>query len=391
LYGVEDPKVSFDNTEIAFSSRTDGELKNARRLFKAFNYRWLVVYGPKLVEWSLKLGLPVKGLIRKTVFNHFCGGESIDDCEPTVDHLKASGIGTILDYSVEGENTDKNFDNTLSEILKTVEASSKYKSIPFCVFKTTGIARFELLEKVQSGERLTSDEEDEWNRVRSRFDSICKAAHDAETKVFVDAEESWIQEPIDSLTMEMMAKYNGKRAIVFNTIQLYRHDRLDFLMSCINNNEFFQGYKLVRGAYMEQERKRAKQMNYPSPIQPDKESSDRDYNAALKLCIENLGKVEVCAGTHNEESSTYLCELMKENNILFSDSRVYFAQLLGMSDHISFNLSHSGYRVAKYVPYGPVKSVMPYLGRRAAENSSIGGQIGRELHLLQNELERRKN
>lgn len=381
---------SFDNTEIAFGHKTKKELKNAILLFKAFKYPFLVFQGPKLAEFALKIGLPIKGIIKRTLFKQFCGGENIEECNATISTLALNEIGTILDYSVEGEKKEASFDATLNEVLKTVAKTADSKFIPFCVFKVTGIMRFELMEKIQNGETLTEDEQIELDKARNRMDTICFQADQAGTKVLVDAEESWIQTTIDLMVEEMMEKYNKDRVVVFNTIQLYRKDRLEYLKnSIIYNENFFQGFKLVRGAYMEKERARAAQMGYPSPINDTKEDTDRDYNLALEFCITNLNKVELCSGTHNEESSLLLCKLMEKHNIDRNDKRVYSAQLYGMSDHISYNLAKENYHVAKYVPFGPVKSVLPYLGRRARENSSIGGQIGRELQLLNEELERR--
>lgn len=380
---------SFENTEIAFAHKSNKALKNAILLFNAFKFPLLVNQGPRLSEWGLKIGLPIKGLIKRTVFRQFCGGESVQECDATLKQLSKANIGTILDYSVEGEETEENFDSTLNEILKTVETSANTEHIPFCVFKVTGIMRFELMEKIQAKATLNTSEGEEFARAKKRVAIICKKAKEANTKILIDAEESWIQDVIDGLAVEMMAELNTEKTIVFNTIQLYRHDRLEFLKNCISKNDFFQGFKLVRGAYMEKERERAKEKGYQSPIQENKASTDNDYNSALEVCIQNLNKVELCAGTHNEESSHILCELMSKYGIEKEDKRVYSGQLLGMSDHISYNLAHNDYHVVKYVPYGPVKSVMPYLGRRAKENSSIGGQVGRELQLLKKELARR--
>lgn len=387
---MQKPLPSFDNTEIAFGHKTKKELKNAIMLFKAFKYPFLIFQGPKIAEFALKIGLPIKGLIKNTLFKQFCGGETIEECTATITTLALNEIGTILDYSVEGEKKEVSFDATLNEVLKTVAQTAESKYIPFCVFKVTGIMRFELMEKIQLGEELTEDEQIELEKAKTRMDTICFKADEAGTKVLVDAEESWIQTTIDLMVEEMMEKYNKNRVVVFNTIQLYRKDRLEYLKNCIIYNEnYFQGFKLVRGAYMEKERARAEQMGYPSPINETKEITDKDYNAALEFCITNLNKVELCAGTHNEESSLFLCQLMQKYNIESNDKRIYSAQLYGMSDHISYNLAKDNYHVAKYVPFGPVKSVLPYLGRRARENSSIGGQVSRELQLLKEDLKRR--
>ena len=357
-------------------------------LFKSFNYPGLLTLGPPLANLAIMLGL--KNLIKNTIFEQFCGGEDIQTCQKTIDRLADSKIGTILDYSVEGEESEENFDATCAEILKTIDAASGNPHIPFSVFKTTGIIRFYLLEKMSSHLTLSEAEKAEWERGVDRFNKICSYAEEKQVRIFVDAEESWIQDAIDRLTEEAAKRHNTKKAIVFNTIQLYRHDRLEYLKSVIVDATWFLGFKLVRGAYMEKERGRAEQKGYRDPIQPDKIAADHDYNEALKHCIHHIDKVSICAGTHNEKSSTYLVQLMEESQIMPKDERVWFSQLLGMSDHISFNLSHAGYNVCKYVPYGPVKAVIPYLTRRARENSSVAGQMGRELALIETEITRRK-
>lgn len=332
----------------------------------------------------------LKGIIKKTIFTQFCGGETIEESAKAIQHLTESHVGTILDYSVEGEDSEEVFEHTCTEIIHTIQTSKGDSRIPFSVFKTTGIIRFGLLESMSAGLALTEEEERELHRAKSRFVRICTEAAESDVRIFVDAEESWIQKAIDDLTEEMMAKFNTQKAIIYNTIQLYRHDRLNYLREQISSTTHFLGFKLVRGAYLEKERARAKEMGYKDPIQSTKEASDRDYDAALELCIENINRVSVCAGTHNENSSMYLVKLMEKHNVPASDERVYFSQLLGMSDHISFNLAHAGYNVAKYVPYGPVTAVIPYLSRRATENSSVAGQMGRERGLILAELARRK-
>lgn len=380
--------VNFSNTAIAFEHKSNNQLKKAKVLFNSFNYPALLNFGPSLAKLALNFGM--KGIIKNTIFEQFCGGETIEECELTIKLLASRNVGTILDYSVEGEETESAFDETEKEIIATIKkASNNLENIPFSVFKTTGIARFELLSKLSDGSVLSANEIEEAKRAKERFENICSTAFQLSVKLFVDAEESWIQPCIDRWTEEMMERFNIQHTIVYNTIQLYRHDRLAYLKQQIETQPYLQGYKLVRGAYMEKERARALEININSPIQPDKNHSDLDYNQALKLCIENIEKVSICAGTHNEESCMLLTELMKTNQIRPEDERVYFSQLLGMSDHISFNLANAGYKVAKYVPYGPVKSVIPYLTRRAKENSSVQGQVGRELGLIEQELKRR--
>ena len=384
--------VSFDNLENAFVSKSNSEINKAYWLFKAIGHPLLVKSGSRIAGWALKKHLPVKGLIKATIFQQFCGGENINECSLTVAHLGKFGVGSILDYSVEGKEEETEFEYSCREILHTIQRAKGDADIPFSVFKVTGLARFDLLEKVSSSADLSDTEKEEWNYVVDRVDRICKEGHDFNVRVFIDAEESWIQNAIDQLAMLMMEKYNTEKAMIYNTIQMYRHDRLAFLkishQHAINNN-YYLGLKIVRGAYMEKERARALEKKYSSPIQPDKPTCDNDYNAALKFCLANITKISICAGTHNEESSLFLSQLMNEYAISADDERIYFSQLLGMSDHISFNLAKAGYRVAKYVPYGPVEAVLPYLTRRAEENTSLAGQMGRELSLLLAEKKRR--
>lgn len=388
--------LSFQNTAIAFAHKSNDDLKKAQLLFSAFNHKWLLSSGPKLAKLGFSLGLPIKGIIKKTLFSQFCGGESIEDCQAAIKSLTKANIGTILDFSIEGQESEAVFNSTTEEIKRTILSSSQNPdSIPFAVFKVTGIGRFELLAKKSNpNQELAENEAKEFEQLRMRFFSLTTLADELSVRLFVDAEESWIQPCIDELVEEAIVRHNKNRTIIYNTLQMYRHDRLHYLEQQIEKAKtegFYLGFKIVRGAYMEKERFRAQAKNYPSPIQPNKQATDRDYNAALALCMEHIDIVAICAGTHNEESSMYLTELMKKQNLQSSEKRVYFAQLLGMSDHISFNLSKFGYKVAKYVPYGPVKEVLPYLVRRAEENSSVKGQASRELTLIRLELERRNN
>jgi proline dehydrogenase len=385
--------LSFNNTEIAFKSKSNGELQKSYLLFKAIGYNWLVKMGPPLVKTAFAIKLPIKGLIKSTVFAQFCGGETMNDCNETIDHLYSYKVGTILDYSVEGEEKEESFEATTAETIATINKAINNPKIPFTVFKVTGVGRFDLLAKVNAKQALTATEETEYGRVKNRVYNICKTAHDNNVRIFIDAEETWIQDTIDDLATEMMLEFNKTKCIVYNTIQLYRHDRLAYLKMCFEHaetNNYYLGVKLVRGAYMEKERKRAADMGYPSPIQPDKQHTDKDYNAALEFSIQHIDRIHICAGSHNEDSSMLLTQLMQKHNIAHNDTRIFFSQLYGMSDHISFNLSNAGYNVAKYLPYGPVKAVMPYLFRRAAENTSVKGQAGRELSLIQKEVKRRK-
>ena len=385
--------LSFENTEIAFRSKSKADLQRSYWLFKAIGYNWLVKMGPPLTETAFKFHLPIVGLIKSTVFKQFCGGETMDECDATMNHLHQYGIGSILDYSVEGKEAEEEFEHTTEETLLTILKAQNNPQIPFCVFKVTGLARFDLLAKVNAKEPLSMKEQTEFDKVKDRVERICRKAYDLKVRIFIDAEETWIQDAIDGLAREMMLKFNKERAIVYNTIQLYRHDRLAFLKNSYEDSlkhNYFLGIKLVRGAYMEKEAARASTMGYRNPIQPNKQSSDTDYNEALTFCIDKIDRMAICAGTHNEQSSMLLVALMQQKGLSPSDKRIYFSQLFGMSDHISFNLSSAGYNVAKYLPYGPVKSVMPYLFRRAAENTSVKGQSGRELTLISKEVQRRK-
>ena len=386
-------KVSFDDTAVAFSSKSDAELYKMYLLFKAMNSNKFVKLGGSLLNTAINLHLPVKFIIKPTIFNHFCGGETIEESERAIKQLSKYNIGTILDYSVEGEGNDKSFDATRDELLRAIEKAHGNKNIPFAVFKITGLMDINLLEKVQKKQDLSVDERAAYERGRDRINEICKRCHQRDVRVFIDAEESWIQDTIDNLTYEMMELYNKEKANIYNTYQLYRHDRLDVLKRDFENavkGGYYLGAKLVRGAYMEKERKRAEQEGYPSPINPTKQASDELFDNALRFCMEHLDRISICNGTHNEASCYLLIDLMDKYGIAHNDPRVYFAQLYGMSDNLSYNLAHAGYNVAKYVPYGPVKEVMPYLLRRANENTAIAGQSSREFQLIESEMQRRK-
>jgi proline dehydrogenase len=387
------PQPSFDNTEIAFGSKSNAELKRAYWLFKLIGNPALVVAGRVFTNIALALRIPIGWALRGNIFKQFCGGENIGQCRNAVDSLGKFNIGTILDYSVEGKESEADLENTKAEIMLTVQEAARNQAIPFSVFKVTGIARFSLLEKVNAAQSLSEMEKLEWERVQARVDAICAHAAKYDVPIFIDAEDSWIQDAIDALANDMMAKYNTERAIVYNTIQLYRHDRLQFLKQShelARNRNFFLGVKLVRGAYMEKERARAAEMGYADPIQPSKEASDRDFDLAVTYCVENIDRISVCAGTHNEKSSLHLARVIDERKLARNDKRIFFAQLYGMSDHISYNLANAGYNVAKYLPYGPIREVIPYLIRRAQENTSVKGQTGRELSLIQKEMQRRR-
>ena len=384
--------ISFENTEIAFSSKSDGELKRSYYLFKLIGNPTLVSFGQVATNIALKIRFPIAWAIKGNIFKHFCGGENIAECAQATKILDKFHIGTILDYSVEGKESEDDLDATLEEILRTIKTAHDNPHIPFCVFKVTGIARFELLEKINAKDGLSPSESEEWLRVHDRVNAICKLSEETSTPIFIDAEDSWIQDAIDGLAEQMMLKYNNRQAIVFNTVQLYRYDRLEYLKALhhkLKNRGSKTGLKLVRGAYMEKERARANEKGYRDPIQPDKTSSDRDFNAALEYCVKHIEDISICCGSHNEESSIILTQLMALNGIENGDKRIFFAQLFGMSDHISFNLAYAGYNVAKYVPYGPISEVLPYLIRRAKENTSVKGQTSRELGLILKEMKRR--
>ena len=385
--------LSFTNTDIAFKHLSDAALKRSWWVYRLININLLVKIGPGLTTFALKIGLPVKGIIKATIFRQFCGGESITACKAVIDNLHSGGVGTILDYSIEGEDDEAVFDATCAEIIRTIDRAAPDPAIPITVFKPTGVIRFGLLEKLDKGENLSDAEQQEWSRAKARVDAICRHAAQADIPVMIDAEESWIQNTIDALALDMMQTYNSTKAVVYQTYQLYRHDKLASLKAdhqAALAGGFTIGAKLVRGAYMEKERERAATMGYASPIQPDKQATDQAYNDALAYCIANLSTIALVAGTHNEHSCRLLADLLDSHNIDRRNPAVYFAQLLGMSDNLSFNLVHAGYKVAKYVPYGPVEAVLPYLFRRAEENTAIAGQMSRELALIDKELKRRK-
>ncbi|MBM3918508.1 MAG: proline dehydrogenase [Sphingomonadales bacterium] len=387
------PLPDLNNTRIAFSRFSSAELRDSYFLFRLLGIPWMVEWGSRLAQWAIRIGLPVQWAIRKTVFHQFCGGETIVGCEPAVAQLAMGGVGTILDYSVEGTDGDEAFDACAEEIIRTIHKARGDDRIPFAVFKVSGVASVELMERISAQSQPAKQDIMEWNTVRVRVRRIIQAAADANQAVLVDAEESWIQDAIDGLVHELILKYNRVKPLVYQTVQLYRHDRLEYLKKTyaqISAEGCHFAVKLVRGAYMEKERERAAERNYPSPIQPDKASTDRDFDEAVRFCLEHIEQMALCCGSHNEESNLRMINRMRELGIEASNPRVWSAQLKGMSDHISFNLAHAGYRVAKYLPYGPVQAVLPYLVRRARENTSIAGQMSRELTLLSAERKRRR-
>ena len=403
------PAISFDNTEFAFEYKSDRELRKARFLFSSMGISWLVKLGIKVTPRAIKAKLPIKGLIRNTIFAQFVGGETLQETTSIAKKLGEYNVQAILDYGVEGgDDGEAGFDHATTEFIRVIEYAATQPNIPFMSVKVTGFARFGLLEKIDAAmhetegtlmkkflkvtEELPAIEKEEWHRVRRRMMQICETAAEKKIGVLVDAEETWIQDPVDALTILMMDTFNKNRVVVYNTLQHYRHDRLRFLkdsFTAAQERKFILGAKLVRGAYMEKERKRATENKYPSPIQPDKESCDRDYNAAIEFCIEHLEDIALIVASHNEYSNLFATQLLQQRNLPLNHPRVHFSQLYGMSDNITFNLAHAGCSVSKYLPFGPIEDVIPYLMRRAQENSSVKGQTGRELMLIKRELARR--
>lgn len=402
--------ISFDNTENAFEYKDDKELRKAKFLFSSMGYALLVRLGTTLTPWAIKSGLPVKGIIRDTIFEQFVGGETLEETAAVAKKLGGYNVKVILDYGVEGgDDGEEAFDHAMEEFIRVIDYASTQPNIPFMSVKVTGFARSGLLEKLDSSvadsqgslmkryakavEALNDEEKKEWERVQQRMERICADAAEKNIGVLVDAEETWIQDPVDVLTILMMAKFNKTRPVVYNTLQLYRADRLSFLKDSLEAAElkdFILGAKLVRGAYMEKERKRAEDMKYPSPIQIDKESTDNDFNEGLTFCINHLDRIALIVASHNEYSNLLTTQLLQQRGLPLDHPHIHFSQLYGMSDNITFNLAKAGCSVSKYLPFGPIKDVIPYLMRRAQENSSVSGQTGRELALINKELERRK-
>jgi proline dehydrogenase len=383
----------FEDTATAFSLKSDSELERAYFLFKMIANEPLVKIGTAMTNFALKARLPVDGLIRATVFDHFCGGVSEADCMTVVDKMWSKGVFSVLDYSVEGKDTEDPLDAALEKTLTILNFVKELDAIPFAVFKPSGYGRLALFQKISEGKPLSKKEQQEWGRVVGRFEATCKKAYDLDVSLLIDAEESWMQDAADELVVEMMRKYNKEKAIVFNTLQLYRWDRLDYLKNLhakARKEGFKIGIKTVRGAYMEKENERAGENNYVTPICATKSECDTNYDNTVIYIVEHLDQISLFSGTHNELSSYKLMELMDQKGIPPNDNRIWFGQLYGMSDHISFNLAKKGYNVAKYLPFGPVRDVMPYLIRRAEENTSVAGQTNRELELIKKERIRRK-
>jgi proline dehydrogenase len=403
------PGISFDNTETAFAYKSDQDLKGARLLFRTMGRAWLVQLGTRFTPLAIRAGLPIRGLIRKTIFRQFVGGETLEETASVAKKLGEYGVRVILDYGVEGGSGEQAFDHATEEFIRVINYAGTQPNIPFISVKVTGIGRFGLLEKLDQSvgqtsgslmtrfskarEDLSAEEKDEWKRVTERLQRICQTAENRNVGVLIDAEETWIQDPIDVVTILMMERFNKTNAVVFNTLQFYRHDRLQFLHDSFEaalQRNFILGAKLVRGAYMEKERKRADRLGYPSPIQPGKAATDQDFDAALAFCTDHLDRIAMIVASHNEQSNLLATELLRTKGLPLDHAHVHFSQLYGMSDNITFNLARAGCHVSKYLPFGPIRDVIPYLMRRARENSSVEGQTGRELSLINTELERRR-
>jgi proline dehydrogenase len=391
--------LSFDDTQTAFDYKSDKDLKLAKFLFSTMSYPWFSSLGIKMTPFLMKTGLPIDGIIRKSIFKQFVGGETLEQTAEVGKVLSDYNVQVILDYGVESKEGEANFEHATQVFIRVIQYAATQKNIPFISIKMTGLARFGLLQVLNDAPRLRSglhDNEEEiaeWEKLRERMFRICAAAAENGVGVLIDAEESWIQDPVDRLTMEMMEIFNKEKPVIYNTLQLYRHDRLDFLKmshSIAKQEEFILAVKLVRGAYMEKERERAVELGYESPIQADKSSTDGDFDAAVEYCIDNVNEIAVIVASHNEYSNLRTTELIESKGLPHNHPHVHFSQLYGMSDNITFNLAKTGYFVSKYVPFGPIRDVIPYLMRRAEENSSISGQTNKELTFIKKELDRRK-
>ncbi len=385
--------VSFNDIETAFKDKSNNDLREMHLLFKVMNSPRWVSLGKKLVTFAFAIHFPIEWIVKKTIYKHFCGGVSITDSSKLIDKLDKRNVGTILDYAVEGEESEDMFDATYKELLNVITFSHNNKKTPFSAFKLTGIGFFDLMAKISNDEPLSKSETKSYKLLLNRIDGICQLSHKLDVPVLIDAEQSWIQPMIDSVVLDMMRKYNKEKAIVQNTYQMYRHDRLEVIKehhAIAKAEGFYLGLKIVRGAYMETERERAKEMGYPSPIQPHKNATDKDFNDIIRYFVENVDTISFMVATHNEKSTQLLTTLIEEHGLPHNHPHIYFSQLYGMSDHITYNLAVRGYNVTKYVPYGKVKTMIPYLIRRAEENSSVTGQSSRELSMIKQELKRRR-
>ena len=385
--------IDFQDTKTAFKLRSNADLRRARFLFNSIGNASLVKAGSAMALWALRIQLPIKSLVKATVFKQFCGGETIEECTQVIKGMNSAGVQSILDFSIEGKESDHDFDKTTQITIDTILFGRNNPGVPLAVFKPTGVGRISLWTKISTGESLSTADQKEWEKVLFRIERIYAASKETGIPVMMDAEESWMQDAADKVALDLMRRFNTEKVLVYNTLQMYRHDRLNYLQRILKQGKqegFKIGVKIVRGAYMEKERLRAKQQGYPSPIQKDKAATDKDYDAAIELGLHS-DNCSIVAGTHNESSCQKLAMAMLDKNMSRNSEQVYFSQLYGMSDNLSFNLAVEGFNVAKYLPFGPVKDVMPYLIRRAEENTSVGGQTGRELQLIERELKRRKS
>lgn len=388
-----DPIVDFSNTEVAFAGKSNEELRRSAWIFGLMNRHWLVGIGSKLGLAAIRMHLPfVEGIVKSTIYEQFCGGTTLLNSQPTIDKLAEQGCLTILDYGAEVKNTEEEYNQTMNETIRAIDFAERTSHVPIVSTKVTGMARFDLLKQIQEGEAFTPETRQEYKNILKRIDAICHVAAQKGVGVFFDAEESWIQDPIDHFVNMMMRRYNKERAVVYNTFQMYRKERLRVLISAFNQaerNGYILGAKLVRGAYMDKERERAQEMGYPSPIHPNKAATDDAYNTAVKFCTDNYERIAFCNASHNDESNLLLAELCHRKGIARNHPHFLFCQLYGMSDNLTFNLAKAGFTVGKYLPYGPVREVVPYLIRRAEENASVTGDMTREHRLVREEMKRR--
>ncbi|MDP5076686.1 MAG: proline dehydrogenase family protein [Nonlabens sp.] len=382
----------FENTANAFALQSDTELKKSHFIFSTMGRQWLVDIGSKLTMTALQWKLPVKGLIKKTIFSQFCGGTTVEECMPVVERMYDKGVSSILDYSVEGKESEADFDAVVQKKLSLIKGAAAHEALPFEVVKPTGIGRFYIWQQITEGKTLTTQEQQEWERIVARVDLLCKTANEYQVGILFDGEETWMQDAADSLIRDMMLKYNKTQAIIVNTVQCYRKDRLDYITALYEDareNNFIVGAKIVRGAYMEKERERAAKMGYESPICDDKPATDAMFNSVMRFILDRLEVIKLFIGTHNEQSTLEAMQILEEKGIPPSSKDVWFGQLYGMSDNLTYNLAALGHDVFKILPFGPVADVMPYLIRRAQENTSVAGQMGRELALIKKEMNRR--
>jgi proline dehydrogenase len=384
----------FTNTQIAFADKSDSQLKKAFWMFKLIEQPFLTKIGTGVLNFTVQHDFPfVTNIVKATLFEQFCGGVTREESLKVVEQMFKRGVGSIFDYSIEGKEEEATFDAVCTEIKEIIKFSVGNPAIPFIVFKPTAFGRIGIYEEIGKGVELTSSQKSEWERVVKRFDEVCKMCFEHDKKVMIDAEETWMQNAADHLIEEMMEKYNREKPIVWNTLQMYRTGRLEYMQENLERAKekgYFVGYKIVRGAYIEKERERAAEMNYPDPIQPTKDASDENYNSAIDFVLAHLEKVSGFFGTHNEKSTELIMDKMQAKGISHDDNRIYFGQLYGMSDNITYYLAEKKYNAVKYLPYGPVKDVVPYLTRIAQENTSVAGQTGRELGLIQKELDRKR-